>query len=61
MVLKGCFRLAQDAVCGKKIGGAQLVIGGALGTIGGARAPPKRYKIPPVEGAQKHKQEKNNK
>ena len=38
----------------KKIGRAQLVIGGALGTIGGARAPPiarappKRYKVPPV-------------
>ena len=32
----------------KMIGGAQLVIGGALGTIGGVRAPPKRYEVPPV-------------
>ena len=33
--------LAQGAVCGNKIGGAQLVIGGALGTIGGSTCSPK--------------------
>ena len=46
----GSVRMLQACTgrfCGRKIGGAQVVIGGALGTIGGARAPPKRYKVPP--------------
>ena len=29
-------------------GGAQVLIGGALEIIGGARAPPMRYKVPPL-------------